>query len=453
MGTQLILTVGTNALPVWMAWYHLKDKLPQPVDVLLVYTNRTKDAKELLECYYRKAGTSVSSIETSAHNPEMDLIHKKIIKDFPTHCTNLHVHYTGGTQAMGVATVTAMMMAQDTLRENNQHVSMDASYLDPGRESAPTIVSWKGSLIRDTRVTVKPDIHKIADLNNFQAGGFCSRNYKPYNCPRPGKPAKEKLVAGQTVLENIRCVEGQFRNYFSNPKSLWNKIFRPKSDFVHPSSIGTFSLPKNAHNIWREQILPVLNTAYTNCQWCPSSGTLSYDDGSAASADQKRDLEEMHGFFNGIWLEYAAYAAFVQALEKIKSDNSCRDNYGLFHNVYVRRKDATDWDPHFELDVVAVLGYQVVVVSCGVTSNRKEIKLKAMEAYHRAKQLGGDEARAVVVCVANHDTVQGVEKELEDETGTKRPLQVWGRSTSGQLPSMESLHNKFRKLLSAMHWQ
>ena len=51
MGTLLILTVGTNPLPVWVALHHLKDNLPHPIHVRLVHTKETRDERDrLLEC-------------------------------------------------------------------------------------------------------------------------------------------------------------------------------------------------------------------------------------------------------------------------------------------------------------------------------------------------------------------------------------------------------------------
>ena len=33
VATQLILTIGTNPLPVWVAWHHLKNHLTEPISV------------------------------------------------------------------------------------------------------------------------------------------------------------------------------------------------------------------------------------------------------------------------------------------------------------------------------------------------------------------------------------------------------------------------------------
>ena len=259
-------------------------------------------------------------------------------------------------------------------------------------------------------------------------------------------------------------------------KEQWDAIFRSDGfnrGFTYPNNSGTFNFDYAYHtdkHAW-QKILCVLNDAYPSCEWDTKTGTLQYLFPEATASDaQKEALQEMDAFFNGIWLEYAAYAAFEKILKEIKSTNSNRGDFQLYHNVYVRQKgpDAPRIaERHFELDVVAVLGYQVVVVSCSTTSNISTVKQKAMEVYHRTRQLGGAEARAVVLCLANYEDAERVEKELEDETGTERPLQVWGRKKGvryrnrrenrpnkpGDIPNMESLCDKFRELLYNGHDQ
>lgn len=485
MGTQLILTVGKNPLPVWVAWYRLtklwQSQKQKDIAVQFVYTEGTKDEKELLKGYCNKAKILVlEDIPTSQHKPDKEDICKKIVAEYRSEFTNIHVHYTGGTQAMGVAAVCAMLLAQNTLlARGEEEVIVDASYLDPGRSSAPMIVSWdphRDSLIEDTRVDVPADLQKIAKINGFQAGDFRSQDY-PYECEGPQKPTAERMHAGRVVLDHVQGFEtSSYNNEFTqNHKNEWNDIFRPlrrgssKRYFVHPQRAATFTSPLNSDSVWQKEILPALNKAYPYCKWDPSSGTLQYPAAKGAKDEAKENLKDMDKFFNGIWLEYAACAAFKKVLDEIKSSSGGRrNNFQLFHSVYVRTQGTGTAKRHFELDVVAVLGYQVVVVSCSVDSDPGRIKQKAMEAYHRAKQLGGDEARAVVLCVASYEYAERVEKELEDETGTKRPLQVWGRQQGtrgrlGQIHNMDSLCEKFKDLLyrdcdasgnpQHLHWQ
>ena len=478
--THLILTVGTNALPVWVAWYHLSKKLKR-VSTQFVHTSGTKDQKDLLEDYCKNACAFLSeSISTSENNPNRNDICEKIIAELPDGCENIHVHYTGGTQAMGVATVCAMLQVAHTL---DREVNMDASYLDPGRSRAPHIVSWAYSgpdyLIPDTRVSIEAKmdcdacrcstdiqitefncnacIRKVADLNNFEMAYFRS-THRPKICPHPRKPSKEELCASKTMLEHIQCFDylntkKRRRNAFSESlASKWRKRFEEDSCFVYPETKQEFEIPEETHNdTWSEKILPSLRAAYPACQWNCEGTTLSYPARVGADPNQKDDMKKMGSFICGTWLEYAAYAAFKETLEQIDkrhkkvTDNS-RSNYELFHHVYIRPKGVSETDKHFELDVVAMLGYQVVVVSCSVTAKSSDVKLKAMEAYHRAKQLGGDEARAVVLCVAEDEVVTDIQKELWDETGTENPLQVWGKC------NMEDLCKKVKKLLKELYW-
>ena len=491
MGTQLILTVGTNALPIWAAWHNLKKKLSDPVSVQFVYTADTPDAegsedqKNLLERYCRAGGATVlPAIDVDANQPNRDYICDKIIAARSNNCTDdIHVHYTGGTQAMGVATISAMGKATAQLERNGiRGHNIDASYLDPGRSSAPNIVNWSGNILEpDTRVSVDADafgssanatitnvgqvsagpdavIRKVADLNGFKVAHFTSTHPPGGDIPSPKIPTDAELCAGTTFLEHVGSFDqGVGRNGLTiDLKDQWNCIFRRNNRFIYPTNGNTFTVPSPTNNgIWRNTMLPPLDKAYPT-GWDLGTGNLMYPGRSTVNAQQKIAIEKTHDFLNGHWLEYAAYAAFKQALEEIRcNSNGSRSNYELFHNVYVRPSDSDQEDPHFELDVVAVLGYQVVVVSCSVIGGRgarQRIKLKAMEAYHRAKQLGGDEARAIVICVDTANIVRGIQKELADETGTKQPLRIWGRTNAGRMPNLQSLRTKFENLLNDLHW-
>lgn len=465
---HLVLTVGKNPLPVWVAW----DRLTQhwqgqghEVAVQFVYTPGSKDEKDRLRDYCKNAGATVcNDIETDPRNPTIEDISQQIGGELKPDSTDLHVHYTGGTQAMGVATTYAMLLTQDTLsHQKGGTIQLDMSYLDPGRgippatSSPPAIVSWKHtSLIGDTRVGVKTDLTDIAELNGFRTGPFRSLD-PPNNCPAPNIPSDQQLNAGAVVLNNYRGnVENQFRDNF--PKGTgnpWWTTFHPNNNndnFICPNQARTVPLRNATDNKWESEILPAINAAYPNCPWDLSRKQLPYS-ARGDNSTQEKDLEEMDKFFTGHWLEYAAYAAFKDVLQRIG-----RDNFNLYHNVYVAQQGTKPADRHFELDVVAVLGYQIIVVSCSISSSRWDIKQKAMEAYHRAKQLGGDEARAVVLCVASAQDAQRVEEELEDETGIQRPLQVWGRQRNrrgggrGPVPNMDGLRSKFTGLCNDLHW-
>ena len=372
MATQLIMTVGTNALPVWVAWYHLKDILEKPIQVRFVHTEKTEEQKNLLLTHCTPADFD-RHIKTSPGNPGKVRgdIRSKILAGLDENTTHLHVHYTGGTQVMGVETVSAI---EEKLAES-PNVTLDTTYLDARGNVGPCLLSRRKVYLKDARKNLGPNLERIALLN-----GFVVPPFGPHKSLQP--PESEQLESG--------------RQFLNDP------------DMVVPRGIK--------------------------------------------GINKKGDL-----------LEYGAYNALEEALKGIKT----RKNYILFQGVHCRRVGEKD-AKKFELDVVAVLGYQLIVVSCDTSSpvpknnaaneNQKKrkvrnystnIKRKAIEAYHRAKQLGGDEAWAIMLCKAPHNIANRIQEELRDETGSKSmPLQVWGED------KWANLQNEFAQYLQKdLHWR
>ena len=159
---------------------------------------------------------------------------------------------------------------------------------------------------------------------------------------------------------------------------------------------------------------------------CPAPNTLSGEQLAKGhtALNSGRDLTPE-------LFEYGAYAAFQDTLADISRQSSDRGNYRLFHKVYVRRANVSDPSVKpFELDVVAVLGYQIVVVSCTLAYEHPRVKQKGMEAILRMRQLGGVEARAIVLCGASQEAQQLIQAELKEETGhSSLPLEIWGKNT------------------------
>ena len=352
MGTLLILTVGTNPLPVWVALHHLKDNLPHPIHVRLVHTAETRAERDrLLQC--SRDTFSIDAIETVSGNPST--VRKDITRNLkdnlPEHITRIHVHYTGGTKVMCVETVAAVETIKASVLPET--ITLETSYLDPRADSGAILVDRNGNaLVPDTREGITPCLRRIAELNGFELGPFLykywdeSGNNCSKNCPAPGTLSEEQLAKGGATLGSSR--------YPTNPELL----------------------------------------------------------------------------------EYGAYAAFQHTLAEISRQNPTRGNHKLFHKVYVRRANPTDASVKpFELDVVAVLGYQIVVVSCTLAYNHASVKGKGMEAILRMRQLGGAEARAIVVCGASREAQRLIQAELKEETGhSNLSLEIWGKDTWSQLP-------------------
>ena len=346
MGTLLMLTVGTNPLPVWVALHHLKDNLRHPIHVRLVHTKETSPERDRLLKYNRDR-FPMDTVETVSGNPATVRNHitQNLIHNLPNNTTCIHVHYTGGTKVMCVETVAAAEIFKISLLSRNMDI--ETSYLDPRADAGATLIDQNGNaLVSDTRKGVEPCLQRIAELNGFELGPFPyaywdeSGNHQTRNCPAPGTLSVEQVTQGSAALRS---------GYFTSPELL----------------------------------------------------------------------------------EYGAYAAFQNALADISRQNPDRSNYRLFHKVYVRRADSQDASVKpFELDVVAVLGYQTVVVSCTLAYEHARVKQKGMEAILRMRQLGGIEARAIVLCKASRKAQQLIQAELKEETGGSSPsLEIWGKDT------------------------
>ena len=346
MGTLLMLTVGTNPLPVWVALHHLKDNLPAPIHVRLVHTKETKPERDqLLKC--SRDVSAIDTVETVSGNPATvrNDITQNLIHNLPDNITCIHVHYTGGTKVMCVETVAAAENIKVSLPTRNMDI--ETSYLDPRADAGATLIDRNGNiLVSDTRKGIEPWLQRIAELNGLELGPFPyeywdeSGNKQTRNCPAPNTLREEQLAKGRAAFKSGRRL---------TPERL----------------------------------------------------------------------------------EYGAYAAFQDTLADISRQCSDRSNYGLFHKVYVRRANVSDASVKpFELDVVAVLGYQIVVVSCTLASKHALVKQKGMEAILRMRQLGGIEARAIVLCGASQEAQQLIQAELKEETGhSSLSLEIWGKDT------------------------
>lgn len=130
-----------------------------------------------------------------------------------------------------------------------------------------------------------------------------------------------------------------------------------------------------------------------------------------------QDPEKLCEWLDGVWLE-----SYVLTIVK-----SLRDDLSLSDFAQSVKTEA----PQFEVDVVAVWGYQLFVFSCSTDSKKGQLKLKLFEAYVRARQLGGDEARVALVCL--HSEPHLLEQEMQRDFAVEGQIKVFGQPHLGNL--------------------
>jgi hypothetical protein len=139
------------------------------------------------------------------------------------------------------------------------------------------------------------------------------------------------------------------------------------------------------------------------------------------------ELERLGKWFLSNWLEDYVYLAFAGALL-----GHCHTQVvaGVrfapleFQGEEMQHQKSVYKD--FEIDVAVILGYQLVAISCYAGSSAQTAKQKGFEAIHRARQLGGNEALAILVCLVKREDAKEVEKELDAQARTFGvPIRVW----------------------------
>lgn len=68
----------------------------------------------------------------------------------------------------------------------------------------------------------------------------------------------------------------------------------------------------------------------------------------------------------------------------------------------------------FQFDVAFTRGHQLFAISCTTITDRSNCKQKLFEAYIRAQQLGGSEARIALVCCASPKDVSDLRTQISN---------------------------------------
>ena len=228
-------------------------------------------------------------------------------------------------------------------------------------------------------------------------------------------------------------------------KAIANLDVRVESSYldIAENRIKSFDWPDPTHRMFPKDerfkwslTLKDLATIH-RCDVCPNQITTEADRSIALtyealfSADgldvkalfQLKDRDPNHRGFE----EFVANQ-LRKALKDAGFDYPVEVDQKLKPNIVKNEKDATA-----QLDVCCVIGYQLILLSCTVSHDSTSNKLKGMEAWFRANQLGGMGAFAGLVGLTNpdkpeHDT-NHLRRSLHFDFGVPdgTAMQVWGR--------------------------
>ncbi|WP_239121347.1 MULTISPECIES: hypothetical protein [Spirulina sp. CCY15215] len=126
------------------------------------------------------------------------------------------------------------------------------------------------------------------------------------------------------------------------------------------------------------------------------------------------NIQDFCEWLDGLWLEYH----LLQKIESIASKVGIID-YGMDFNI-----DLAGTEQGFQFDLAFTYGYQIFAISCTTSDDRSLCKSKLFEAYLRAQQMGGSEARVALLCFAKD--IEGIKAEIIDLLSDKQ-IKIFGR--------------------------
>jgi hypothetical protein len=413
MTKHLFLLIGKNPLPNYVA---AKLLIEQDSTIHFVYTTDTEIYKKNLitKLKAQLGGSFFTTNDVHLTNPSNAIIIRSAIetafKSIPNN-TEIDLNYTGGTKVMSVHVYRAI---EEFGKQKS--CTLRFSYLDPrelklifdsqnaGQAITPIELSQTNSDgFPETKILLE-------DLMNLHDLAFVSDRYNPNNKIKPKtKEAFPFLVDALFDFStnksfNYLTTKKEKRNHWIDCRKQNSAIFeRPKqnSKIVIPTELG--------------ELIPVINQESQRVQ--RKDWVINNELDFSQIGNGYRGFAE---FLYAKWLE----SYVLRKIIKVK-DACFLDSFG--RNLSVIRTTSTNkTSPFFEVDVYAIRGYQLFAISCTVDSGKRG-KHKLFEISHRAKQLGGDEARIGLVCMA--DSAQEIENELEETN-----IKVFGKS---DLPTLE----------------
>lgn len=386
---HLFLLIGENPLPNYVAARLL---LQQGGTPYLVYTTGTKEPAQRLRKIldseltgFQKAQlVSLGECESDAYQIQAEI--QKALKELNG---KVGLNYTGGTKAMAVHAYRAMF------KEKGQEAVF--SYLDP-RRLEMCIDREGGDRIR---LKVDPEdlevkIAKIFQIHGWQ--GLSEPDDKPTSSEAASAFAKFHANSECRKLWREWCNK-VLRKATRNQQDKWLKEKELKE--VAPLSL---EIPSDSETKLQASLKdhPKIIEALKALGYSDGANTISLQD---IQKKGFKDLSSLCKWLDGEWLEDYTLQQVQQVTKELKIYESAA-------SFWIKDPASTEQRTKFQFDVAFTRGYQLFAISCTTIDEKPGCKQKLFEAYIRARQLGGDEARVALVCCANKKDTNALKTEI-----------------------------------------
>ncbi|MEM9220468.1 MAG: DUF1887 domain-containing protein [Cyanobacteria bacterium P01_F01_bin.150] len=406
---NLLLLVGENPLPNYVAARLLLEKGGTPYLIHTVDTEREAfQLKEVLDDERGDTGfepaqlKSLEQYESDAYRIQTEV--GELVKCLPA--GRIGLNYTGGTKPMAVHAYRGVL---NTTSKESEPVF---SYLDPRRLKL-CIDRQDG---KRTRISVRPEDLSVSLKTIFRLHGRLWST----------EPRQDPIYAGlSSALAQVMSEEETATAWLAwLHQSFWdgNGHLEQAAKPIKKNGKGRDWTSKSK---LKQLIFPLEKMPKLVREQFPKS--LLTEDGHALSMEAVlkdgafRKLKNYCEWLDGLWLEHHVLNELG-----IIAESAGLSEYGMSFKVPLEgTRDG------FEFDVAFTYGYQLFAISCTTENiNRGLCKSKLLEAYVRALQMGGQEARIALVCGLNEP--ESLEAELADLV-SKQQIRVFGRQ---QLPRL-----------------
>lgn len=421
----LLLLVGGNPLPNAVS---AKALLADGGHVVLIESRETERIASRLVSYLRNDQVKKIRVErrcVEPHNPcSVRSVVNSVLMNVASDC-KVGLNYTGGTKVMVAHSYSAVRAWAEV---NNRSVQF--SYLSPdGLRMIVEPDDVCGQCLQfSLGTTVSISFDDLLELHDWELA----------DAPRRSGTGMGELIPELVRIQSIQAEREDWRSTVTKP--LGEAVKRANSAYLGRSAkAATYD-----EEAGREQLgfprTSRLASALAKAVGAGCSDLIVAADtgligrgismGQAAKNAGLGTAWNLWRWMNGGWLEECAFLSLAQIAEECEL-------HEIAWNVQVRaqRSQYTRYElAQFEIDCVAMRGYQVFVISCTTDSDKRIDKSKLFEAHMRATQLGGDEARFALVCTSDRPELVKEECRRDLLTAGQAPVEVFGAGDLASLP-------------------
>lgn len=406
---HLVLLIGTNPLPNFVVSQHFLKHVPEIRYLWLVHSEKrgeqrgTKELADHISKVLSEIGIlsevsiryvsleDVSSAIHITHNIEKKLI-DKLNGD-----AIVHLNYTGGTKAMAVHVYRAL--------ERVLGDKCTFSYLD-SREYV--LKSDDGTnLTGDLRSSITLSLDHLVQLHGYE------KKKAQDNLDWPEAITKFKTLIDQGKLDDyLKWIKGFLRSaYYRNGKFIEKKDqFIKHNQIDKDPHIFKNSLSKNTP----DHVMELLKSIPSQNSLLGQDGSVWIPDESVTNKKFRRRLKStVKDFLDGKWLE--VYVGRILEEQMAADEMLSRRNIQPELNWEIWSDSSRK---KFEIDVIIMNGYQLCGVSVTTSCKEGTCKLKGFEVIHRVQQMGGEEAKAILITCLPQERVGAFAKDLITISGS-----------------------------------